>query len=139
MSGYNALWLPGTDHAGIATQMVVERELKKTENKTRHDLGRDGVRRARLGVEGAATATASASSTSTSAHRSTGSRARFTMDEACSRAVREVFVRLYEEGLIYRAQRLINWCPIVPDRALAISRSSTRSGQGELWRDSPTR
>jgi len=110
MSGFNALWLPGTDHAGIATQMVVEKELKKTEGKSRHDLGREaflkrvwewkGKYGARIGEQ----------------HRYLGasldwSRERFTMDEPSSAAVREVFVRLYEEGLMYRAQKLINWCP----------------------------
>ncbi|MCP3105138.1 valine--tRNA ligase [Myxococcus sp. K15C18031901] len=110
MSGFNALWLPGTDHAGIATQMVVEKELKKSEGKSRHDLGRDtflqrvwewkGKYGARIGEQ----------------HRYLGasldwSRERFTMDEQSSAAVREVFVRLYEEGLMYRAQKLINWCP----------------------------
>ncbi|MCK8502877.1 valine--tRNA ligase [Myxococcus fulvus] len=110
MSGFNALWLPGTDHAGIATQMVVEKELKKTEGKSRHDLGREkflervwtwkGKYGARIGEQ----------------HRYLGasldwSRERFTMDDQSSAAVREVFVRLYEEGLMYRAQKLINWCP----------------------------
>ncbi|MCP3137457.1 valine--tRNA ligase [Pyxidicoccus xibeiensis] len=110
MSGFNALWLPGTDHAGIATQMVVEKELKKTEGKSRHDLGRAKFLErvwewkakygARIGEQ----------------HRFLGasldwSRERFTMDEQSSAAVREVFVRLYEEGLMYRAQKLINWCP----------------------------
>ncbi|TQF12512.1 valine--tRNA ligase [Myxococcus llanfairpwllgwyngyllgogerychwyrndrobwllllantysiliogogogochensis] len=110
MSGFNALWLPGTDHAGIATQMVVEKELKKTEGKSRHDIGREaflkrvwewkGKYGARIGEQ----------------HRFLGasldwSRERFTMDEPSSAAVREVFVRLYEEGLMYRAQKLINWCP----------------------------
>ncbi|AGC46234.1 valyl-tRNA synthetase [Myxococcus stipitatus DSM 14675] len=110
MSGFNALWLPGTDHAGIATQMVVEKELNKSEGKSRHDLGREaflqrvwewkGKYGARIGEQ----------------HRFLGasldwSRERFTMDEQSSAAVREVFVRLYEEGLMYRAQKLINWCP----------------------------
>ncbi|MFP2964104.1 valine--tRNA ligase, partial [Myxococcus sp. 1LA] len=110
MSGFNALWLPGTDHAGIATQMVVEKELKKSEGKSRHDLGREaflervwqwkGKFGARIGEQ----------------HRYLGasldwSRERFTMDEQSSAAVREVFVRLHEEGLMYRAQKLINWCP----------------------------
>ncbi|HWV37479.1 MAG TPA: valine--tRNA ligase [Vulgatibacter sp.] len=110
MSGFNAMWLPGVDHAGIATQMIVERELKKTEGLSRHDLGREaflariwawkekyGDRITRqLQVLGASL---------------DWERERFTMDEGLSVAVREVFVRLYEEGLIYRANRLINWCP----------------------------
>src|SRR6185436_11463899 len=110
MSGYNVLWLPGTDHAGIATQMVVEREIKATEKKTRHELGRpEFLKRvwawkerfgARIGEQ----------------HQVLGasldwSRERFTLDAGLSAAVKEVFVRLFDEGLIYRAQKLINWCP----------------------------
>lgn len=109
MQGYSALWLPGTDHAGIATQNVVERELAK-EGKDRYSLGRDNfIKRIwqwkeeyggriihqlkRLGAS------------------CDWSRQRFTLDEGLSRAVREVFVRLFDEGLIYRDLRLINWCP----------------------------
>ncbi|MBI3184090.1 MAG: valine--tRNA ligase [Myxococcales bacterium] len=110
MSGFNCLWLPGTDHAGIATQMVVEKELKKSEKKSRHDLGREEFLRRvwawkekygeRIGEQ----------------HKVLGAsldwtRERFTMDLGLSAAVREVFVRLFEEGLVYRAQKLINWCP----------------------------
>ena len=109
MSGFNALWLPGIDHAGIATQMVVERELQKSEKKSRHDLGREqflarvwawkATQGDRIAVQ----------------HRALGAsldwqRERFTMDERSSRAVREAFVKLYEGGLLYRAERLINWC-----------------------------
>ncbi|MBA4157285.1 MAG: valine--tRNA ligase [Gemmatimonadetes bacterium] len=110
MSGYNALWIPGTDHAGIATQMVVERELRQTEGLTRHELGREEFLRRvwdwreRAGnriLEQIRVLGASAD----------WSRLYFTMDEGLSRAVREAFVRLYDEGLIYRADRLINWCP----------------------------
>ncbi|MFH1058003.1 MAG: valine--tRNA ligase [Pseudomonadota bacterium] len=109
MRGYEVLWMPGTDHAGIATQNVVERELAK-EGLDRHDLGRDKfIERVwkwkeeyggkiihqlkRLGAS------------------CDWSRLRFTMDEGLSRAVREVFVQLYEEGLIYRGDYIINWCP----------------------------
>ena len=109
MHGKNALWLPGIDHAGIATQVVVERELRR-EGVTRHDLGRekfiervwDWKRRSgdriyeQLKVMGASP---------------DWSRAKFTMDPDLSVAVREAFVRLYEEGLIYRANRMVNWCP----------------------------
>ncbi len=107
--GYNVLWIPGTDHAGIATQNVVEKALKK-ENLTREDLGReDFIKRVwkwkeeygnkilnqieRLGASVDWT------------------RLRFTMDDGLSKAVREVFVRLYEEGLIYKGDYIINWCP----------------------------
>jgi valyl-tRNA synthetase len=110
MEGYNALWQPGTDHAGIATQMVVERELHATEQRSRHDLGREvflervwkwkeesgGRISEQLRVLGCSL---------------DWQRERFTMDPAYALAVREAFVRLYDEGLIYRARRLINWCP----------------------------
>ena len=109
MQGYNALWMPGTDHAGIATQNVVEQELAK-EGLTRHDLGREkfiervwqwkekygGViinQLKRLGCS------------------CDWSRERFTMDEGLSQAVREVFVRLYNDGLIYQGDYIVNWCP----------------------------
>ncbi|MFW6051667.1 MAG: valine--tRNA ligase [Myxococcota bacterium] len=108
MRGFNALWIPGTDHAGIATQVVVERQLRR-EGLSRHDLGREKfVQRAWQWKEHSGGAILQQM-------RELGascdwSRERFTMDPGLSRAVREVFVRLYEEGLIYRATRLINWC-----------------------------
>ena len=109
MQGYAALWLPGTDHAGIATQNVVERELAK-EGLDRHEIGREGF------VERVWGWKAEQGGRITQQMRKMGSscdwtRERFTMDEGCSRAVRVVFVRLYDEGLIYRANRIINWCP----------------------------
>lgn len=109
MSGFNALWLPGTDHAGIATQNVVERELQK-ENLTTELLGREAFtdrvwkwkeRSGGLIIEQLKRLGCSCD----------WSRERFTMDAGLSRAVREVFVRLYEEGLIYRGDYIINWCP----------------------------
>ncbi|MEX2555207.1 MAG: valine--tRNA ligase [Actinomycetota bacterium] len=109
MQGYRVLWLPGTDHAGIATQNVVERELAK-EGKTRHDLGREEfVRRVWCWRE-------ESGGTITKQMRRLGesvdwSCERFTMDPNLSRAVRKVFVDLYDEGLIYRGNRIINWCP----------------------------
>jgi valyl-tRNA synthetase len=109
MAGYNALWLPGTDHAGIATQMVVERELQKTEKKSRHDLGREKFLervwawKEQYGNRILEQLKAMGASVD-------WSRLRFTMDDQYSRAVREAFVQLHEEGLIYRARRLINWC-----------------------------
>ncbi|MBQ1352313.1 MAG: valine--tRNA ligase, partial [Oscillospiraceae bacterium] len=110
MQGYSALWVPGTDHAGIATQIKVEEKLRK-EGKTRHDLGRDAFvdevwawkekyggqiinQLKRLGAS------------------CDWERERFTMDEGCSKAVREVFVSLYEKGLIYKGSRIVNWCPV---------------------------
>jgi valyl-tRNA synthetase len=109
MQGYAALWLPGTDHAGIATQNVVERELAK-EGLDRHEIGRAAF------VERVWRWKETSGGQITQQMRKMGdscdwSRERFTMDEGCSRAVRVVFVRLYEEGLVYRANRIINWCP----------------------------
>ncbi|MCJ7725461.1 MAG: valine--tRNA ligase [Acidimicrobiia bacterium] len=109
MQGYAALWVPGTDHAGIATQNVVERELA-VEGITRHDLGRDAF------IEKVWEWKARSGGRITKQIRRLGyscdwSRERFTMDEGLSKAVRTVFVRLYEEDLIYRGNRIINWCP----------------------------
>jgi valyl-tRNA synthetase len=109
MQGFNTLWLPGMDHAGIATQNVVERELRK-EGLSRHDLGREKF------VERVWQWKEQYGGIIFQQIRRIGSscdwsRERFTLDTGLSRAVREVFVRLYEEGLIYRGKRLINWCP----------------------------
>ncbi|HNS14103.1 MAG TPA: valine--tRNA ligase [Syntrophorhabdaceae bacterium] len=109
MAGSNALWLPGTDHAGIATQNVVERELAK-EGKTRETLGREAF------IERVWQWKEQSGNTIIEQLKRLGcscdwSRERFTMDEGLSRAVREVFVRLYNEGLIYRDNYIINWCP----------------------------
>ncbi len=110
-TGHEVLWLPGTDHAGIATQTVVERRLRKEEKKTRHDLGREEFLRRvwewkekhggiiinqlkKLGCS------------------CDWERERFTMDAAYSRRVEEVFVDLYNKGLIYRGKRMVNWCPV---------------------------
>ena len=109
MQGYAALWLPGTDHAGIATQNVVEREMAQ-EGLTRHDIGRDAFVeqvwewKRRFGNRISLQMRALGDSVD-------WSRERFTMDDGLSHAVREVFVRLYEEELIYRGDRIINWCP----------------------------
>jgi len=109
MGAYNAMWMPGTDHAGIATQMVVERMLQAREGKSRHDLGReDFVKRVWEWKEkhgGRITEQLKVLGASLDWERE-----RFTMDEGLSKAVREAFVRLFDEGLIYRAKRLINWC-----------------------------
>ncbi|WP_456431030.1 valine--tRNA ligase [Thermosulfuriphilus sp.] len=130
MDGYDTLWVPGTDHAGIATQNVVERQLAK-EGLSRHDLGREEFLKRvwqwkeqyghriieqlkRLGCS------------------CDWSRLRFTMDEGLSRAVREVFCRLYEEGLIYRGDYIINWCPRCLT-ALADIEVEFESLKGHLW------
>jgi valyl-tRNA synthetase len=109
MQGYSALWLPGMDHAGIATQNVVERELAK-EGLSRHDLGREAF------VERVWEWKASSGGQILGQMRRLGdsvdwSRERFTMDEGLSRAVQTIFKRLFDDGLIYRAERIINWCP----------------------------
>ena len=109
MKGDNTLWQPGTDHAGIATQMVVERQLE-AEGKTRHDLGRETF------IERIWTWREESGGNITRQLRRLGSsldwqHERFTMDDGLSAAVREVFVRLYEDGLIYRGKRLVNWDP----------------------------
>ncbi|RMH07560.1 MAG: valine--tRNA ligase [Nitrospirae bacterium] len=109
MQGYNTLWLPGTDHAGIATQNVVERQLLE-EGFSREQLGRDAF------IERVWQWKRQSGHTIIDQLQRLGascdwSRLRFTMDEGLSKAVREVFVRLYEDGLLYRGERLINWCP----------------------------
>jgi valyl-tRNA synthetase len=110
MQGYETLWLPGMDHAGIATQNVVERQLAKSEGKSRHDLGREAF------VAKVWEWKEESGGTILSQMRRLGdgvawSRERFTMDEGLSRAVQTIFKRLYDDGLIYRAERIINWCP----------------------------
>ncbi len=109
MDGYNALWLPGTDHAGIATQVMVERELAK-EGLSRHQLGRDKFL-ARMWAWKEQYATNISSQAKALGASCDWTRERFTLDPMLSRAVIHAFVRLYQEGLIYRAHRLINWCP----------------------------
>jgi len=109
MCGYRTLWLPGMDHAGISTQLMVSRELKK-ENLTRHDLGRERF------VDRVWQWKSESGGQITKQMRREGasvdwSREKFTMDEDLTGAVREVFVRLYEEGMIYRGNRIVNWCP----------------------------
>ncbi len=109
MQGYDVLWLPGTDHAGIATQNVVEKQLAQ-EGKSRHDLGREAFE-ARVWDW-----VKQSHGTITGQMRKLGesvdwTRERFTLDEQLSRAVRRVFVTLYEEGLIYRGTYIVNWCP----------------------------
>ena len=110
MEGYSALWLPGTDHAGIATQIKVEEELRVKEGKTRYDLGREKF------LERVWAWKEKYGSGIVEQQRKLGvscdwSRSRFTMDEGCSRAVREAFCEMYDKGLIYKGSRIINWCP----------------------------
>ena len=110
MQGYSTLWVPGTDHAGIATQIKVEERLRVDEGLSRYDLGREKF------LERVWDWKDSYEERITGQLKKLGascdwSRQRFTMDEGCSRAVREVFVNLYNKGLIYRGHRIINWCP----------------------------
>jgi len=110
MQGYSTLWVPGTDHAGIATQIKVEERLRVDEGLSRYDLGRekflDRVWAWKDSYEARITGQLKKLGASCD-----WSHQRFTMDEGCSRAVREVFVNLYNKGLIYRGHRIINWCP----------------------------
>ena len=131
MEGFETMWLPGTDHAGIATQARVEKHIRETEGKTRHDLGRDKfveriwdwkdqyggmiIRQLRkLGVS------------------CDWERERFTLDDGLSKAVREVFVSLYEKDLIYKGKRIINWCP-VSHTALSDEEVIYQEKNGHLW------
>ena len=109
MQGYAALWIPGTDHAGIATQIKVEEELRK-QGLTRYDLGREEFVN-RVWAWKQKYGSRIVEQLKTLGSSCDWSRERFTMDEGCSRAVREVFVSLYEKGLIYKGNRIINWCP----------------------------
>ena len=109
MQGYCALWLPGTDHAGIATQIRVEEELRN-EGLTRHDLGREKFLE-RVWEWKHTYGNRIVEQLKKLGSSCDWSRERFTMDEGCSKAVREVFVSLYEKGLIYKGNRIINWCP----------------------------
>ena len=130
MSGRRTLWQPGTDHAGIATQMVVERQIN-AEGLTRQDLGRDAF------VERIWRWKEHSGDTITGQLRRMGASVdwpheRFTMDEGLSAAVRETFVRLYEEGLIYRGKRLVNWDPVL-QTAVSDLEVVSREEDGSLW------
>ncbi len=130
MQGRNTLWQPGTDHAGIATQMVVERQLA-AQNVTRHDLGRDKF------LEKIWEWKEQSGGTITRQIRRLGSsvdwsRERFTMDEGLSKAVQEAFVRLYDDGLIYRGKRLVNWDPKL-HTAISDLEVLSEEEKGFLW------
>lgn len=131
MQGYSALWLPGVDHAGIATQIKVEEELRVKEGKTRYDLGREKFlervwawkekygnriveQQKKMGVS------------------CDWDRSRFTMDETCARAVRETFCDLYEKDMIYKGSRIINWCPHCTT-ALSDAEVEYVDKPGHLW------
>ncbi len=130
MRGYNTVWVPGTDHAGIATQIVVERQLQE-EGLSRHDLGRQAfVARVWQWKD-------KSGNTITTQMRRLGdsvdwSREYFTMDDRLSRVVTETFVRLYEQGLIYRGKRLVNWDPVLQS-AVSDLEVESEEREGSLW------
>lgn len=130
MKGFNTLWQPGTDHAGIATQMVVERQLMM-EGKSRQDLGREEFIKTiwNWKQESGGTITRQFRRLGISAD---WQREKFTMDESLSHAVREVFIRLYEEGLIYRGTRLVNWDPKLLT-AISDLEVISEEEEGKLW------
>ena len=131
MQGYDALWVPGTDHAGIATQIKVEENLRKNEGLSRHDLGREKF------LERVWDWKHQYGNRIVEQQKKLGAscdwdRARFTMDEGCSKAVREVFVSLYEKGLIYKGSRIVNWCPHCVT-ALSDAEVEYVDKPGKLW------
>ena len=130
MAGYEALWVPGTDHAGIATQNVVEKQLRK-ENKTRHDLGREKFVELtwQWANEHKSRILDQLKRLGASFDRS---RERFTLDEGCSKAVKEVFVSLYNKGLIYKGAYIVNWCPRCQS-AISDIETEYKTEQGHLW------
>ena len=130
MSGYEALWLPGTDHAGIATQAVVEKELRK-EGLSRHDIGREEFlkRTWKWANEHKSAILNQFRRLGASFDRS---RERFTFDEGCSEAVKEVFVTLYNKGLIYKGAYIVNWCPRCQS-AISDIETEYETEQGHLW------
>lgn len=132
MLGENTLWIPGTDHAGIATQSVVERELMRTENKTRHDIGRPAFLE-RVWAWKEKSGSRIIEQLQLLGASADWDRCRFTMDEGCSRAVKEAFVRLWNEGLIYRGERLVNWDPATKT-ALSDEEVDHVTRTGELWK-----
>jgi len=111
MDGCEVLWLPGTDHAGIATQMMVERQLKKEEKKSRQDLGREEFLK-RVWVWKEKHGDIIINQLKKLGCSCDWTRERFTMDPEYSRCVQKVFVELYQKGLIYRGKRMVNWCPV---------------------------
>ncbi len=130
MAGFETLWLPGTDHAGIATQNVVEKQLRQ-EGKSRHDLGREKFLEVTWdwAKEHKARILDQFKRLGASFDRS---RERFTLDEGCSKAVKEVFVKLYDKGLIYKGAYIVNWCPRCQS-AISDIETEYQTEQGNLW------
>ncbi|MBQ6947896.1 MAG: class I tRNA ligase family protein, partial [Clostridia bacterium] len=131
MQGFNALWVPGTDHAGIATQIKVEEELRKTEGLTRHDLGREEFLK-RVWAWKEQYGNRIINQLKKLGSSCDWDRERFTMDEGCSKAVKEVFINLYNKGLIYKGNRIINWCPNCIT-ALSDAEVEYDEQQGNFW------
>ncbi|MCA9015539.1 MAG: valine--tRNA ligase, partial [Planctomycetaceae bacterium] len=131
MQGYEALWMPGTDHAGIATQAVVERRMKEEENLTRHDIGREAL------VERIWDWKDQYEKRILNQLRKLGAscdweRTRFTLDDMCSKAVRRTFLKLFSDSLIYRGQRLVNWDPFL-QTAVADDEVFSEDIAGQFW------
>ena len=131
MKGKNTLWQVGTDHAGIATQMVVERKIAAEEGKTKHDYGREAF------IDKIWEWKANLVAHITKQLRRLGAsvdwdRERFTMDDGLSNAVQEVFVRLYEDDLIYRGKRLVNWDPKL-HTAISDLEVENKDKKGHMW------
>ncbi|MBQ9826100.1 MAG: valine--tRNA ligase [Firmicutes bacterium] len=131
MQGYSTLWLPGTDHASIATEVKVVEKIKKEEGKTKEELGREEFLKRAWAWKN------EYGNRITTQQRKMGtscdwSRERFTMDEGCNEAVKEHFLRLYNKGLIYKGSRLINWCPVCGS-ALSDIEVEHEDKQGKYW------
>ena len=131
MKGFSALWLPGYDHAGIATQIKVEEQLRNEEHLTRFDLGRDKFLE-RVWDWKNKYGDRIVTQLKTLGSSCDWERQRFTMDDGCSKAVREVFCNLYEKGLIYKGKRIINWCPCCTT-ALSDAEVEYEEKPGKLW------
>ncbi|HDH96778.1 MAG TPA: valine--tRNA ligase, partial [Proteobacteria bacterium] len=131
MLGKNVLWLPGTDHAGIATQHVVEKDILRSEGRTRYEIGRDEFLK-RVWAWKERYGSRILEQLKRLGASCDWRRTRFTMDEGLSEAVREVFVRLYEEGLIYTGEHMINWCPSC-GTALSDLEVEQEEEAGKLW------
>ena len=131
MKGFSALWLPGYDHAGIATQIKVEEQLRNNEGLTRFDLGREKFLE-RVWDWKNKYGDRIVTQLKTLGSSCDWERQRFTMDEGCSKAVREVFCKLYEKGLIYKGKRIINWCPHCTT-ALSDAEVEYEEKQGSFW------
>ena len=131
MKGFNTLWVPGTDHAGIATQIVVERQLQDAGQSPPRPRPQ-GLRRAGVGLEGASAAAPSPARCAAWATASDWSHEYFTMDDKLSAVVTETFVRLYDEGLIYRGKRLVSWDPVLKS-AVSDLEVESEEEDGFLW------